>query len=83
MGKAATIVIRSILAGAVVAFAVGALMAGLDWRLNPGGIFRSEAGTEWSVVAETVLSWFWPTWPGAAAIMAAMGFSVAWWRGRR
>ena len=48
---------------------VGGLLAGLlvavpltiaDWRLNPTGIFHDEDGTDWAVVAETALSWFWP-----------------------
>jgi hypothetical protein len=31
-----------------------------NWRLNPSGIFHDEQGTDWTIVAETALSWFWP-----------------------
>lgn len=31
-----------------------------DWRLNPSGIFRNDQGTDWIIVAETALSWYWP-----------------------
>jgi uncharacterized membrane protein len=32
----------------------------IDWRLNPGGIFRGSEGTNWGVVVETIWTWFWP-----------------------
>lgn len=31
-----------------------------DWWLNPSGIFHNEQGTDWAIVTETALSWFWP-----------------------
>ena len=46
----------SVLAGTIAASAI----TFLDWRLNPGGIFRDTQGTDWTVVAETALSWYWP-----------------------
>ena len=39
-----------------------------DWRLNPGGIFHGADGTDWSVVAETAWTWFWPVASVAAAL---------------
>lgn len=54
-------------------------MTCLDWRLNPGGIFRGAAGTNWSVVLETAWSWFLPI-----GLVAATGATaVLYWLGRR
>lgn len=38
----------------------GAFYAYSDWRLNPGGIFRNDHGTDWGIVMETVTSWWVP-----------------------
>ena len=46
--------------GLVAGLVVGVSMAVSDWRLNPSGIFHNEQGTNWTIVAETVFSWFWP-----------------------
>ena len=53
---------------AVVAILIGLLLATLiasaatfiDWYGNPGGVFRSANGTNWTPVLETFASWFWP-----------------------
>ena len=53
---------------AVVAILMGLLLAALiastatfiDWYGNPGGVFRSANGTNWTAVLETFASWFWP-----------------------
>jgi len=56
--------IRSWLLGGIVGSLVGLIIAVgmtfVDWRLNPAGIFHSEEGTDWDIVFETALSWFWP-----------------------
>ena len=39
---------------------LGSVASVIDWRANPGGIFRDETGTYWGVVADTFLSWFMP-----------------------
>lgn len=49
---------------------VATVMAIVDWRLNPGGIFHDSQGTNWEVVAETALSWFLPV-ASASCIVAA------------
>ena len=50
--------------GAIVAVLAGLLVSIpatiADWRLNPSGIFHDELGTNWPIVAETAISWFWP-----------------------
>ena len=55
---------RSWLVGAIAALLAGLIaavpMTIADWRLNPSGIFRTEHGTNWTIVAETAFSWFWP-----------------------
>lgn len=49
-------VLFALLAGLLVAIP----MTVSDWRLNPAGIFHDEQGTDWTIVAETAFSWFWP-----------------------
>ena len=60
--------VLALLDGVAVGLALGAFMTYLDWRRNPGGIFRDFDGTNWSVVMETALSWFVPT----AAIVSVL-----------
>ena len=47
-------------AGMLVALLVAILPTAIHWYDNPGGIFRADYGTNWSIVFETWLSWFWP-----------------------
>lgn len=60
-----------LLDGVAVGFAIAAIMTFLDWRTNPGGIFRTADGTYWRVVMETALSWFVPT-AGIVSILSAL-----------
>jgi len=46
--------------GVFVGLVVAFIMTFLDWRLNPGGIFHNAQGTNWTVVADTAISWFAP-----------------------
>ena len=48
------------------------------WELieNPGGIFRSEFGTNWQFVYETAISWFVPTLVYVAVIVSVS--QLAW-----
>lgn len=39
---------------------VAAVPTLLDWRSNPGGVFYSDAGTDFAIVFETWYSWFRP-----------------------
>ncbi len=65
------------LALGVVASAVLAMvMTYADWRLNPGHIFRDEQGTHWTMVWETLVSWFVPTIPAAVILSVAILFLV-------
>jgi len=56
--------VRTWLWGIVVGLSLGAVVAismtAADWRLNPSGLFHGPQGTNWYVVTETALSWFWP-----------------------
>ncbi len=61
-----------LLASAVLAM----VMTFADWRLNPGGIFRNEQGTDWGIVGDTLLSWFIPTIPAAVILSVAVLFLV-------
>ena len=47
--------------GSVVGTLTAALFALRDWIENPEGLFRVKDGTSWSIVLETGLSWFIPT----------------------
>lgn len=53
---------------ALAAVCATAVMATWEWIENPGGIFRSDAGTNWAFVGETAISWFAPTFFYAVAI---------------
>ena len=33
----------------------------LDWIKNPTQLFHNDQGTNWDIVLETALSWFWPS----------------------
>lgn len=59
----------------LVALIVACVMTFMDWRLNPAGIFRTEAGTDWARVAETATSWFLPT----ALIVGLVTLPISLW----
>ena len=65
--------------GMVIAFLFAVIPASIDWYKNPGAIFRTEAGTDWAIVAETWFSWFWP----AALLSVPMAVLVHAWRSHR
>lgn len=46
--------------GLTVGLLTGAYYAFSDWKLNPGGIFHNDQGTQWDIVMETVTSWWLP-----------------------
>ena len=68
--------VRVAAAGAATGLVVAAWMTLLDWRLNPGGIFRGTHGTNWSIVIETGWSWFLPVTIVATAIVLVVLFLV-------
>ena len=47
--------------GLVVALIVSTTVTAIEWWQNPGGIYHSDAGTDWTIVRETWSSWFVPT----------------------
>ena len=49
-----------ICSGVLVGFILASLPTAIHWYNNPGGVFRSDSGTNWGIVFETWLSWFWP-----------------------
>ncbi len=51
---------RSVFIAISMAFIVGASASFIDWRENPGGIFREGTETQWGIVMDTFLSWFMP-----------------------
>ena len=67
---------RSWWLGTLVGLTAGSLVSlpatFLDWRLNPGGIFHSQSGTDWVVVTETFVSWFVPVALVALVITVAV-----------
>lgn len=60
MRRGARLALRAGTAALLAAAALAALMSFIDWRLNPGGIFRDAERTHWPVVWETFASWLWP-----------------------
>jgi hypothetical protein len=75
-GKSVFVGTRS---GIVIAFLFAAIPAAIDWYNNPGAIFRTEAGTDWAILAETWFSWFWP----AALLAVPTAVPVHAWRAHR
>lgn len=73
---------RSWFLGVVVGLLAGLLVSVpitiADWRLNPAGIFHNEYGTDWAVVAETAISWFWPV----ALIATIVTVAIQTWLAR-
>lgn len=47
--------------GAIVSAIVTIIIVTWEWLENPGGIFRSELGTNWQFVFDTAVSWIVPT----------------------
>lgn len=70
MNRRARVLARGSLLGLIFALLVAAVPTFLDWRRNPGGIFRGGSGTDWGVVFETFFSWLWP------AILVAVPMSI-------
>jgi hypothetical protein len=71
--------ILGLLVGALVGLVVASVMTFLDWRLNPGGIFRDAQGTDWTVVTETAVSWFAPI----SGLVSVLAILVLLWIARR
>ena len=63
--------------GVVASLVLALVMTYADWRLNPGGIFHGEEGTNWVIVRETIISWFVPTIPPAVILAIAVLFLVS------
>jgi hypothetical protein len=66
--------VRSWLIGVIIGVVTGLIVAVpmtiRDWRLNPSNLFHNEQGTDWAVVIDTALSWFWPV--GLAALITTV-----------
>ena len=62
--------------GVFASAALAMVMTYADWRLNPGGIFRDQQGTQWAIVWETLVSWFVPAIPAAVILSVAILFLV-------
>ena len=74
--------VEALALGTAFGLIVAAIATWRDWRGNPGGIFHGADGTDWSVVAETGWTWFWPVALLAAAL-AALAFHLLRLRRRR
>lgn len=61
-----------IVAALLIALAVAVVPAFIDWRLNPGGVFRGAEGTHWGAVFETVWTWFWPVFLVVVPVMVVI-----------
>lgn len=71
--------LQSLGCGVAIALVAATTMTWLDWRLNPGGIFRHQEGTtNGPIVLETALSWFVPI----LLFASVLALSVTCWRSR-
>ena len=53
--------VLGIFVGAVGGLVVAVAATAWDWRMNPGGVFVTATGTDWSAVWETLRSWWLPS----------------------
>ena len=58
------------MAGGAVSAMVTAIVVVWEWVENPGGIFRTEIGTNWQFILDTAISWFVPTFVYVAVIVS-------------
>jgi len=58
--------------GGTVSAIVTIVVGTWEWLENPGGIFRSESGTNWGVMYDTAISWLMPTFVYAAVIASVV-----------
>jgi len=68
--------------GLLVGLVVSAVMTFVDWRHNPASIFHNESGTDWTIVAETALSWLGPVALVTFLATVIVLCSIAWIRSR-
>ena len=61
---------------------VSAAMTFADWRPNPASKFHNGSGTDWTVVAETALSWLGPVALVTFLATAMVLYLIAWIRSR-
>lgn len=65
-----------------IALVLAALIAGVftfeSWDSNPGGIFQTEQGTQWSFVIDTFASWFFPSAVLAFAVLFVVVLGWCW-----
>lgn len=60
--------VYAMMLGATAGFIAASVMAFLGWRVNPGGIYYSDLGTNWRFVWDTWISWFVPVFLVGSAI---------------
>ncbi|GAA5214083.1 hypothetical protein ACFSJ3_03960 [Corallincola platygyrae] len=58
--QAVQVVAKVVLNATILATLLAAIPTFIDWKTNPGGIFQTEIGTQWTPVFETWFSWAWP-----------------------
>lgn len=73
------ILVTATLTGIVAGALTATLMAFLDWRGNPAGLFHDESGTNWTIVRATWISWFAPV----TASVAALSLPLLYWLAKR
>lgn len=65
----------------------GLLIAGgvtlMEWWQNPGGIYQTQAGTQWHIVWQTWSSWFFPVALTVLVLVWAVALFVFWLRSRK
>jgi len=66
-------------AGGLVALLAATAITFIDWRLNPGGVFHGQAGTDWKIVWETWSSWCAPVF----LVTSGIAIAVLWWTSAR
>lgn len=68
--------------GLLLGIVVASAMTFMDWRANPGGIFHGETGTNWTIIMETAISWWWPVTLITMLATVIFLYAVTWFRSR-
>lgn len=71
------VLVFSVAAGVLAGCVIASIATSIDWVQNPGRIFHQDGRTDWAIVAETVLSWFWPSALIAGIAIAVLRFMLA------
>lgn len=70
-------------AGLLAGLLFASVVTLMEWWQNPGGIYQTQAGTQWQIVWQTWSSWFFPVALTILALVWGTALFVFYLRSRR